>query len=297
MRKDVLLPGLALFGGLAGFGLRRWQLASAFQPELGLFVHWTPATIALAALMALVALAFFLPLLGWREGPEEFLPAFGCPQAGQMTLQAAAGLLMMAAGALGVREGLSHLQLWRITPELDRQPTQFTFAAALAVTALLCVLAGVAVLGLGKMAYRGELSDAGCRMAPVPAAAGLFWLFITYLSHSTEPVLMRYLFTLLAAGLLTLAHYRAAGFLFGRPRRRGTVFCALMGVVTGLTSLADGLSLFNAVVTLAFALSALALARALLANSFGPAWGPEDRMPLGAEDDESKDTAAGPQAG
>ena len=60
----------------------------------------------------------------------------------------------------------------------------------------------------------------------------------------------------------------------------------------GLRFLLDSLSPDQEVLS-----AALALARALLANSFGPAWGPEERMPLGTEDDESKDTAAGPQAG
>ena len=38
MRKDILLPCLALGGGGAGFLLRRQQLASAYVPETGLFV-------------------------------------------------------------------------------------------------------------------------------------------------------------------------------------------------------------------------------------------------------------------
>ena len=35
MRKDIVLPALAAAGGAAGFVLRRWQLASAYQPETG----------------------------------------------------------------------------------------------------------------------------------------------------------------------------------------------------------------------------------------------------------------------
>ena len=47
MRKDIFLPALAVAGGAAGFFLRRWQLASAYLPETGLFVHGAPATLAL----------------------------------------------------------------------------------------------------------------------------------------------------------------------------------------------------------------------------------------------------------
>ena len=32
MRKDILLPGVAVVGGAAGFLLRRWELSTAFEP-------------------------------------------------------------------------------------------------------------------------------------------------------------------------------------------------------------------------------------------------------------------------
>ena len=58
MRKDIILPALALTGGLAGFLLRRWQLASAYLPEAGLLVRGAPATFVLLGLIALLALVF-----------------------------------------------------------------------------------------------------------------------------------------------------------------------------------------------------------------------------------------------
>ena len=47
MRKDIILPGLAVAGGAAGFALRKWQLSAAYHPETGLFTHGFPATYAL----------------------------------------------------------------------------------------------------------------------------------------------------------------------------------------------------------------------------------------------------------
>ena len=55
MRKDIYLPVLALAGGIGGFFLRRWQLASAYLPEAGLFVHGAPATYALLGLVVDIA--------------------------------------------------------------------------------------------------------------------------------------------------------------------------------------------------------------------------------------------------
>lgn len=274
MRKDIVLPALAVAGGAGGFFLRRWQLASAYLPEAGLFTPGAPATYALLGLSALLVLAFLLPL--WKK-PEEFgdfLPAFGCPGTGQMTALAAAGLLLMAAGALGLRDGLAELRLWREFPGLY----PLSKPAALLLAGGLCIPGGLGVLLLGRMTYRGELDRAGCFLAPFPALAGLVWLFSTHLEHGTEPVLMKYVFALFAALLLTLAHYYAAGFLYGQPRPRRTAFLALTGATAGIISLADRPSLFAAAAAIGFSLSALALARALLAAPW------PERMPPSEED-------------
>ena len=45
MRKEIILPGLALGGGLAGFGLRLWQWLSAYDAQTQLYLHGAPATL------------------------------------------------------------------------------------------------------------------------------------------------------------------------------------------------------------------------------------------------------------
>ena len=284
MRKDIVLPALAAAGGAAGFVLRRWQLASAYVPETGLFVHDAPATYALLGVMGLLILAFALGVQGDKEGPEDYLPAFGCPDTGQMTAFAAAGLLMMAAGMWGLWSNLDAIQQW----QTGSNEYQLSALAAWVLAAALCLPAGNGVLLMGKMAYRGEMSDTACRLAPFPALAGLVWLFAAHLRHGVEPVLMKYGFTLLAVLLLTLAHYCAAAFLYGRPRRRRTAFLTLSGAAMGIVSLADRPDLFTAAATLAFSLSALALGRALLRNTFGPPWPEAERMPPTEEENQEK---------
>ncbi len=275
MRKDIILPALAVAGGAAGFFLRRWQLASAYQPDLGLFVNGAPATCALLGFTALMAVVFLLSSLKKREGLDDFLPAFGSPDAGQMAVLAAAGLLLFAAGGLGMQGGFQALRLWRTAPELY----QLSLPASQLLTGALCIPAGLGLLHMGRMAYRGALNHSGCFLASFPALAALVWVFASHLKHGTEPVLMKYGFSLFAALLLTLAHYYAAGFLYGRPRPRRTLFCALMGVTVGITSLAGGPDLFTAAATAAFSLSALGFARALL----GGPW--PERMPPPQEED------------
>ena len=284
MRKDILLPALAVAGGAAGFLLRRWQLASAYVPETGLFIHGAPATLALLGLLGLLALAFLL--LSWEkgEGPSDFLPAFRCPEPGQMAALAAAGFLLFAAGGFGMQDGFRALRMWRLDPSLY----PFSNPGSQLLAGALCVPAGFGILLMGRMAYREELNAAACRLASFPAFAGLIWLFACHLEHGTEPVLMKYGVQLAAVLLLTLAHYLLAGFLFDRPYRCPTAFLALTGAAAGITSLADRPGLFTTAAMLAFSLSALAFARALLRNTFGPPWPKhlEGRMPPPEEEEQ-----------
>lgn len=277
MRKDITLPVLALVGGAAGFLLRRWQMASAYAPEAGLFTRGAPATYALMGLIVLLAAGFLLLLWKKPEGLDDFLPAFGCPGTGQMAVLAAAGLLMLFAGGFGMQDGFRALRLWRADPGTY----QLSVPGAQLLAGGLCAIAGLAVIYMGRMAYRGELDRTACLFSPVPALAALVWLFATHLEHGTEPVLMKYAPTLFAVLLFTLAHYYAAGFLFGKPRPRLTLFCALMGTVVGVTALSDAVGqrdVFTMAAVAAFSLSCLGFAHALL----GGPW--PERMPPSEED-------------
>ena len=101
---------------LAAALLRRWQLASAYLPETGLFVHGAPATFALLGLTGLLALVCLLLTRVSGPAPEDFLPAFSGPQAGHMAVWAAAWILMTAAGGFGMQEGFRGLRQWRALP-------------------------------------------------------------------------------------------------------------------------------------------------------------------------------------
>ena len=271
MRKDIILPGLALVGGAAGFALRRWQLASAWCPEAGLFLHGAPATLILLVTLGAVLLALLLLARGERRRPTGFLDAFACPQAGQMTVITAAGLLMAAAGLLGLADSFAQWQQGAVQWMGAGQGADPMSARAFQTAACLLALPGaLGLLQMGRGAYRGEESGRISLLAPFPAMAGLCWMFSVNLRYSTEPVLMRYGLSLAAAGLLMLAHLHFAGFLFGRSRPRRAVFYALAGALLGLTALADGPAWWEAALTLAFVLSALAFARALLLPR--PAW-------------------------
>ena len=278
MKKDEALPVLAVAGGAGGFFLRRWQLASAYQPDTGLFVHGAPATYALLGLTVLLVVVFLILVREKREGLDDYLPAFGSPAVGQMTLLTAGGLLMISAAANGLMDGFRAFRLWKDNPGMY----QLSGPGSQLLTGALCVLAGAGVLYMGQMAYRGEINDRACFLTPFPALAALVWLFAAHLKHGTEPVLMKYAPTLFAVLLFTLAHYYVAGFFYGKPRPRRALFCALMGAAVGIASLADAVSqrdVFTTAATVAFTLSCLGFAHGLL----GGPW--PDRMPPSEADE------------
>ena len=281
MRKDILLPGLALVGGGLGFALRRWQLTTGYDPQTLLFTHGHPALPALLLLSVAVVLAILI-LIRPVQGPEDFLSAFHCPHSAYMAGMAASGLLLLGAGVLGLLEGMEQLALWRAAPDAHL----LTYPVALLLCALLCFLAGPAQLVLGKAAYRSAPADNSSLLAVFPPMAALAWLFSFHLDHGTDPVLLGYGFSLAAVILLMLAQYEQAAFFHDRPHPRRSLFFALTGVFFGLVSLADLPAPFFAALTAAFALSALSGAWALVRNTLGPPWPKRlrsDRMPHGAE--------------
>ena len=115
MRKDILLPGVAVVGGAAGFLLRRWELSTAFEPDTGLPVAGAPATWALIALTVVVAAVLAVLCRGThRVFPGGYDEAFGAPtNALYLTVLVAAAFLIMAWQA-GTEWSLE-LRLWPFT--------------------------------------------------------------------------------------------------------------------------------------------------------------------------------------
>lgn len=285
MRNNSLLSGLAVVGGCLGFGLRLWQWTASYDPDTQLFTHGHPSIFLLTILMAALILVFLL-ILRPVHGPGDPLSAFHCPSTLYMTGMTASALLFLGAGVLGILEGMDQLALWRANPETNL----LTYPIALLLCALFSFVAGPAALMVGKGAYRGSFAPVCSLLAVFPPLSALAWLFATHLAHGTDPIFMDYVFSLAAIAALLLAQYYTAAFFHDRPHPRAAAFWSLLGVVLALISLADGLSLFQMALTVAFTLSSLSGVWALLRTLFGPPWPKrllDERMPLGAQEQET----------
>lgn len=261
MRKDVVLPVLALVGGGAGVVLRYWQVNTSLVQETMLFRADTPATAVLLVLLAVFAVLFFMLIQGVREN-NSYPESFYCPGTGYMALMAAGGFLLIAAAALGFLEGMKQLKAWQAGWVL-------TLPVMLLLTAALSAVGGLAVLILGKGNYRGKLSSEYPLLTVLPAYAAVPWVVWLYQENSRQPQVFFYIFTLLAAICAMLGLYYGACFAFQSPKPRRCLFFSLMGIVLLLTSLADRPALFQIVMSAAMVLLLLAQCYALLYNCVG----------------------------
>ena len=226
MRKEILLPAVAIAGGAAGFALRRWELATAFEADTGLPIDGAPATLALIALSVVMAAVLALLCRGRYPQFSGYDQAFA---ARENTACATAGILsaflLLGAAAMLVYGFL------QAGP--DRVYTNL-LVAALALAAGFCVMGTVQnnFKGLG----RGKLNFT----LLLPAYACCVWLIAAYQVRAGDPVQLDYVFELFAIIASLLGLYFHAAFAFTKGRPFWAVFFALLGIYFSITTLADG---------------------------------------------------------
>ena len=257
MKKSITLPLLAVIAGIGGFALRRWQLATAYNPSTELFQPNAPATMALIAFTAAVVL-LFLTLLRRETAPSDYPSAFSTGHSLPLTLGVSGAILLLASFFLCVRGSLSLIEAW------DASPMHNALPVPLMITAVMCIPAALATLALAKMNYRGGHNRYHGILAALPAYASLPWLITLYQENSRQPDTLDYVFTILAAICTVMALYRACAFAYGRARPRMCLFLSLMAVFFNLTSLADGPTFHAVMITLSFTLILLSNSISLL---------------------------------
>lgn len=225
MRKEIIVPAVAVIGGGVGFALRRWGLDTGFEPDTGLPIPGAPATMALIALSAVMVVV--LALLCW-SGKTAFSGYGQAFQAKGNTLYATAGVLsgflLLGAGVLLAAEPLMGGEL--VYTRL--------------ITAVLALVAGGCVVLTVRDNFRGESEGKYSFKLLMPAYAFCVWLIAAYQVRAGDPVRLDYVYELFAiiTGLLGL--YGAASFSFERGRTFLTALFSMLGVYFSLVTLADG---------------------------------------------------------
>lgn len=276
MRKEIILPATAVVGGAVGFVLRRWELATAFEPETGLPLPGTPATWALALFSLAMVVLLALLCRGKHPAFEGYDQAFAAKgNTVYMCAMVIAAFLMAISGVLcllGTPQAYSALQA---------QTQGRVHAFALAPRALLGVLSLCSCWGLltlGRNNYRGEGHGKYALGILMPAYTCCLWLITAYQARSGDPVVLDYVYQLFAVIASVLAAYFMAGFAFERAKVFRVSFTGLMAVYFILVTLADVHELYVLLLLGGFFLYFIASLAALLVHCRQPL-GP--RMPGG----------------
>lgn len=269
MKKEIFLPILTLAGGVLGFGLRRWELATAFEPDTGLPIAGMPATYALAALSAVMVLALlFLCRSQFEYLPREDDSAFAAPG---NTLYACASILsaFLFLGG-GVLMGWSFLEQRSDALAWGTFQIQGFSIFMRLLVAVLAAAAGVALILVAKSRFRGPLRPKYDGLQLLPAYACGVWLVASYQMRAGDPVQQDYIYQIFAIIACLLGLYYCAGFSFGKGKPYLTCLFSLLGVYSSAVTLADGHSLADSLLYAAAMLYLVSTTAVLLHNAEAP---------------------------
>ena len=280
MRKEIILPALTVVCGGVGFGLRRWELTTAFEPETGLAIAGMPATYALVGLSILTALVLALLCRGKSpDFPGGYDQAFAAKgNTVYVTVMVCAALLSAAGGVL---------TLMGVPDAFHAVVTGSPYLTVLPRVLLggLSVASGWCLFNLGKNNYRGEGHGKYSSALLVPSYACCLWLIVAYQSRSGDPVVLDYVWELFAIMAAVLGTYFMAGFAFERAKVFRASYFSLLCVYFALVTLADAHALSALLLYAAFLLYALASTVALLFNCRQPLGPRMPRRDSGAPDE------------
>ncbi|MCC8123066.1 MAG: hypothetical protein LIO58_05970 [Oscillospiraceae bacterium] len=224
MRKEIVLPVIAAAGGVAGFFLRRWELATAFESDTGLQIAGMPATYALLLLSAVMVVVFLL--LGRSKAPFQggYYEAFYMKGNRVFAvINTVAAFLLLISGFLNLYGYASHTHTSLIRVLLG----------------FLCIITFIFVLVLTRDNLRGLGSGKFRFSLLVPAYNFCLWLICAYQERAVDPVIGDYVYQMFAIIASLLGLYFIASFSFGRGRVAATGIMSGLGVYFSIVAMAD----------------------------------------------------------
>lgn len=273
MRKEIVLPSLAVGGGIVGLLLRRWELATAFEADTGLVTPNMPSTWALIIWSALLAAAFILLCRGkhrsFAGGYDAAFAAKG--NTVYITAMVLAAFLLLASAVLNYM-GIpaAYAEAVAAARAGNAQGTPLFNVLPRAILGALAAVSFFCVLSTGRNNYRGEGKGKFSFPLLAPAYMGCIWLIAAYQVRAGDPVRQDYIYELFAIISSLLGLYFMAGFSFERAKVFRSSLFSLLGVYFSLVTLADGHELYVVLHYGFCILSLTANVTALLANDARP---------------------------
>ena len=273
MRKEIVLPSLAVGGGIVGLFLRRWELATAFEADTGLVAPNMPSTWALILWSAVLAVVFILLCRGkhrpFAGGYDAAFAAKG--NTVYVTAMVLSAFLLLASAVLNYM-GIpaAYQEAVAAARAGNAQGTPLFNVLPRAILGLLSAISFFCVLSTGKNNYRSEGKGKFSFPLLAPAYMGCIWLIAAYQVRAGDPVRQDYIYELFAIIASLLGLYFTAGFSFERAKVFRSALFSLLGVYFSLVTLADGHELYVVLLYGFCILNLTANVTALLANDARP---------------------------
>lgn len=246
MRKGILLSAAVILYGGCGAFIRSNELQNAYDLN-GLHISGYTLTyvlIGLSILFVLLAAVFSRLALKPRENSS-----YEAVFSGHFPVDLLAGFCLVASAVIGM-----YVQ---INSELVVM--QF-------ILQMLAFISGVCIIAISVRCKSGKIEASTGILALLPVFFTCLWMILTYRDWGRDPVLLDYVYGLLALVFATVGIFHAAGFKFKEPRYRLTMFFNLVGAYFSIITLADTHTLSVFLAYLFCALYCLHLASASFAG-------------------------------
>ena len=261
MRKALVLPAVAVIGGLIGLVVRSRFLVQAFEPDTGLAVRGVPVAYAMWAVALITVAAIAALSLGkHRTFEKAYTSAFGRGNMIQTSCNLAAAGLFLAAGFFNIEAFVSS------------PVNAFTMAREVSIVRpILGVVCLGAVAGIWFVTQEMKsFRQAKSVWTLLPGFASCLWVMANYQTWAQDPNLEKYLFSLVAILLSMVGCYCLPGFAFGKGQVPLTLITCLSAAAFGIMVLGDGLPLMDTALILAMVFYLGSMASVLLDNDARP---------------------------
>ncbi len=248
-KKSWTFVCYAFVTGAFAMFLRWLQLINCFEEDTGLFISGSALTPAFIIMLFIACAGILVMSLLFRLTSDEPAQAFRVKSPLCMVFTALLSLVMLV-GAI-----LLFIQSGSMCAEL-----LFRLLAVLAIAA-----AAAMFVVINRMSS-GRADNVSCFCFVVIVLFYCLWLVASYKSHDSDPVIWDYWPEILALASGTLSWYYLAGFAFGRPRPRATVFFCGLSFILELVCMPDDRSASLSLLLIAPALESLMLSWILIRN-------------------------------
>ena len=253
------LPWLvcALGSAFATGALRKWQLATAFEPDTGLTIPGAQASVILTCVLVMTAawftiLSLYQPLskrpvaVGQAHRWDLVFLDAGDPV--YPILAVLAAFLALAAFPVMLKAGVGQWMDYREAAAAKAQNPNVQLPSSngvlLLATAVGALLSFLGLLQMGRDGLHPGRRGKGGFSAALPGVAGCVWLMESFRAHAANPVQWDFAPLLLAIVCGMLLYMDFAGMSAGAARPRRLLWVAAMTLVMSAPALvsawADG---------------------------------------------------------